>query len=554
MENISNKGVAKLLQLAASLLELKAESGFKISAYQRAARAVETMQMTVIEANNKGLLGTIQGIGSTMKSAIIQILKEGTFSELKQLQAEIPKGVQEILNIKGLGAKKVQYIWLTMGIETVGELYYACTENRLAQEKGFGAKSQEAVKSAIQFMQNSQGKFHYARIIPLVQNIVNQLIELTEESIRIEITGEFSRKSEIIHQLDLLMDTQEVEKIATILGNHADYYLQAKDSRKLSLLHHASGLKIYIFFANHFEKDLFLTSAAPEHLAQLGEISNDFSTENNFYISRNLQYIEPELREGRNEIELAKENKIPELIQNQDIKGVIHAHSTYSDGANTLKDMALACKQKGYEYLIISDHSKAAFYANGLSEGRIEVQHQEIEKLNKTLAPFKIFKGIESDILNDGSLDYEENVLKSFDCIIASVHSNLKMDKEKANRRLIRAIENPYTRILGHPTGRLLLSREGYPIDYEYIIDACAENKVIIELNANPLRLDLDWRYIQYALKKGVKISINPDAHSIAGIDDIQYGVLAARKGMLYKEMCFNYYDVSEMEAFLQKK
>jgi DNA polymerase (family X) len=553
MENISNKGVAKLLQLAASLLELKAESGFKISAYQRAARAVETMQMTVIEANNKGLLGTIQGIGSTMKSAIISILKEGTFSELKQLQAEIPKGVQEILNIKGLGAKKVQYIWLTMGIETIGELYYACTENRLAQEKGFGAKSQEAVKSAIQFMQNSQGKFHYARVIPLVQNIVNQLIELTEESIRIEITGEFRRKCEIIHQLDLLMDTQEVEKIATILGNHADFYLQAKDSQKLSLLHHASGLKIYIFFANHFEKDLFITSAAPEHLAQLGEISNDFSTENNFYISRNLQYIEPELREGRNEIELAKENKIPELIQNQDIKGVIHAHSTYSDGANTLKDMALACKQKGYEYLIISDHSKSAFYANGLSEGRIEVQHQEIEKLNKTLAPFKIFKGIESDILNDGSLDYEENVLKSFDCIIASVHSNLKMDKEKANRRLIRAIENPYTRILGHPTGRLLLSREGYPIDYEYIIDACAANKVIIELNANPLRLDLDWRYIQYALKKGVKISINPDAHSIAGIDDIQYGVLAARKGMLYKEMCFNYLNVNEMAEYLQK-
>jgi len=553
MENISNKGVAKLLQLAASLLELKAESGFKISAYQRAARAVETMQMTVIEANNKGLLGTIQGIGSSMKNAIIQILKEGTFSELKQLQAEIPKGVQEILNIKGLGAKKVQYIWLTMGIETVGELYYACTENRLAQEKGFGAKSQEAVKSAIQFMQNNQGKFHYARIIPLVQNIVNQLIELTEESIRIEITGEFSRKCEIIHQLDLLMDTQEVDKIATILGNHADYYLQASEAQKLSLLHHASGLKIGIFFATHFEKDLFLTSAAPEHLAQLGEISNDFSTENNFYISRNLQYIEPELREGRNEIELAKENKIPELIQNQDIKGVIHAHSTYSDGANTLKDMALACKQKGYEYLIISDHSKSAFYANGLSEGRIEVQHQEIEKLNKTLAPFKIFKGIESDILNDGSLDYDENVLKSFECIIASVHSNLKMDEEKANRRLIRAIENPYTRILGHPTGRLLLSREGYPIDYEYIIDACAANKVIIELNANPLRLDLDWRYIQYALKKGVKISINPDAHSIAGIDDIQYGVLAARKGMLYKEMCFNYLNVKEMAEYLQK-
>jgi DNA polymerase (family 10) len=279
-----------------------------------------------------------------------------------------------------------------------------------------------------------------------------------------------------------------------------------------------------------------------------------FSSEEEIFNSFGMQFIEPELREGLNEVELAKANKIPKLLELTDLKGILHNHSTYSDGLNTLKDMAVYCKELGYEYLGMCDHSQSAFYANGLKADRVMEQQREIDELNKKLAPFKIFKGIESDILNDGSLDYPEEVLKTFDFIVASVHSNLKMTEEKATARLLKAIENPYTTILGHPTGRLLLSRPGYPIDHKRIIDACAANNVIVELNAHPYRLDIDWRWIQYCIEKGVKISVNPDAHEKGGYHDMHYGVCAARKGMLTKEMCFNAMPLIEMEAYFKKK
>jgi DNA polymerase (family 10) len=245
---------------------------------------------------------------------------------------------------------------------------------------------------------------------------------------------------------------------------------------------------------------------------------------------------------------------IENLVEESQIKGVVHAHTTYSDGINSLREMALFAKDKGYQYLGLTDHSKSAFYANGLKEDRLQAQWQEVDALNQELAPFRIFKGIESDILSDGSLDYEESILKQFDFIIASVHSNLRMDLEKATTRLLRAIENPYTTMLGHPTGRLLLSRPGYPIDHKKIIDACADNHVAIELNANPYRLDLDWTWIQYALDKGVLISINPDAHSTGGIRDIHFGILSARKGGLPNEKCLTCFELADFEHFINKK
>ena len=276
------------------------------------------------------------------------------------------------------------------------------------------------------------------------------------------------------------------------------------------------------------------------------------SSEEEIYKSYNLQYIEPELREGLNEVGLAQQNQIPKLIELSDLRGVLHNHTTYSDGIDTLKDMAEYSKKLGYEYLGICDHSKTAVYANGLDEKRVQEQHQEINTLNKQLYPFKILKGIESDILHNGSLDYSEDILKTFDFVVASVHSGLKMSEEKATARLIKAIENPYTTILGHPSGRLLLSRAAYPLDYKKIIDACAANGVVMELNAHPYRLDIDWRWIPYCLEKGVKISINPDAHIKEGYHDMYYGVCVARKGMLIKEMCFNALSLEEMMECLK--
>ena len=279
-----------------------------------------------------------------------------------------------------------------------------------------------------------------------------------------------------------------------------------------------------------------------------------YKSEEEIYSNLKIHYCEPELREGLFELEKAKAHTLPKLIEAIDLKGILHNHSTYSDGMNTLEEMAVYCKQLGYEYLGICDHSQTASYAGGLKVEQVLQQHDEIEKLNKQLAPFKIFKGIESDILGNGNLDYEDDILKTFDFIVASVHANLKMDEEKATTRLLKAIENPYTTILGHPTGRLLLGRPGYPINHKKIIDACAANKVVIELNAHPYRLDIDWRWIPYCLEKGVMISINPDAHQLKGYHDMNYGVNVARKGLLTKEHCFNSKNLQEIENYFNSK
>ncbi len=552
---MDNKKIAKLLKLAADLMEVKGENGFKISAYQRAARAIETLGTPVEEYVRKGILGEIQGIGGSTKKAVLQILEKETFDDLEIIQSEIPLGVQEMLKMKGIGPKKVQHFWISMGIESLGELYYACIENRLAQEKGFGKKTQDNIQLSIEFLESNKGKIHFAKALPVAEMWEKELQHLIGTE-NVQITGEIRRQCEIITQVEFLVQNA---KQAQVLA-----FVQQKNIEKETIQDNIFcykmaewAISMKLIFVENVATELFHTSTTSEHIAELqtlGEMPAHFSEEKDIYAHYQLPFIVPAMREGRGEVTKAKAGNLPTLIEVADIKGVIHAHSTYSDGANSLKDMALACKKMGYEYLVISDHSKAAFYANGLSEGRIEVQHQEIDKLNAQIADFHIFKSIEADILNDGSLDYEAETLQTFDCIIASVHSNLRMDTEKANIRLIKAIENPFTRILGHPTGRLLLARNGYPIDHEKIIDACAANNVVIELNANPHRLDLDWRWIDYALAKNVMIAIDPDAHSIEGINDIRWGVLAAQKGGLYKEMCLNHKRLGEFKQWLAAK
>lgn len=304
--------------------------------------------------------------------------------------------------------------------------------------------------------------------------------------------------------------------------------------------------------------ELFTTTGSGEFLqafkSMFPELKYDeLETDNDrsVFEKAGIPYIHSCLRETSTIIEKAQQNKLPQLIQTSDIRSIIHSHSNWSDGTNSLEEMAQECIKRGYEYLVISDHSQTAAYANGLKEDRILAQHKQIDEHNKRLTPFKIFKSIESDILNDGSLDYPETILKSFDLVIASVHSNLKMTEEKAMSRLIKAIENPYTTILGHMTGRLLLSRNGYPIDHKKIIDACAVNRVVIEINAHPRRLDMDWRWISYAMEKNVLLSINPDAHFTEGFDDVKFGVLAAQKGGLTKENNLSSFSLTEFESWL---
>jgi DNA polymerase (family 10) len=532
---MTTEEIADALKLTAQLMELHEENPFKIKSI---ANAAFKLDKTDIDLNGKTLqeLEQIEGIGKSIAAKIHELQTTDNLKELSAMVERTPSGVIEMLRIKGIGPKKVGQLWRELEIESTGELLYACNENRLVTLKGFGAKTQDAVKKQIEFFQSNVGKFHYASVEKLAMELVEKLKKEFDTEL-VSLTGAIRRKSEIIDEIEILLASENTEnktesgvvnnvKVKTIFCKPGEFYLR-----------------------------LFETTGAAEHSLLLSDPEAiSYSSEEEIFKTLGLQFIEPELREGLNEVALAAENKIPKLIELNDLKGILHNHSTWSDGVDTLKDMALYCKELGYEYLGICDHSQSAFYANGLKADRVAEQHKEIDELNKQLAPFKIFKGIESDILNDGNLDYPEEVLKTFDFIVASVHSNLKMTEGKATARLLRAIENPYTTILGHPTGRLLLSRPGYPIDHKKIIDACAANNVIIELNSHPYRLDIDWRWIQYCIEKGVKISINPDAHEKRGYHDMHYGVCAARKGMLTKEMCFNAMTQSEIDNFFKVK
>lgn len=532
---MTTEEIAQQLKLTAQLMELHEENPFKIKSIANAAFKLDKTDIA-LQGLSLQELEKIEGIGKGIASKINELQTTGTLKELSEMVTKTPVGVIDMLGIKGIGPKKVGQLWRELQIESVGELLYACNENRLISLKGFGTKTQEQVKKQIEFYQSNQGKFHFASL----EDFANELVEIVKKKYKTELvslTGEMRRKSEIIHKIEIVIATdQQVD---------------------VNALENKYGVELHIISCKpeDFYATLFRTTAHEEHLKQLGVSTvQQPASEKEIYQGYQLTYIEPELREGLNEIELARTNKLPRLIEFTDLRGILHNHSTYSDGIHSLKEMAEHCKKLGYEYLGICDHSQSAFYANGLKPDRVAEQQHEIDQLNEQLHPFKIFKGIESDILNDGSLDYPVDVLKTFDFIVASIHSNLKMNEEKATARIIKAIENPYTTILGHPTGRLLLSRAGYPIDHKKIIDACAANDVVIELNSHPYRLDIDWRWIPYCMEKGVKISINPDAHEKNGYNDMKYGTYVARKGRLTKEMCFNTLSREEMDVYFKNK
>ena len=530
---MTTEDIADALEITAKLLELHNENPFKVKAISNAAYKLGKTRLDVSNLSINELM-EIDGVSKSIAEKIISLTTTGTTPELKELLDKTPKGVIEMLGIKGLGPKKVRQLWQELDLESVTDLLYACYENRLVELKGFGEKTQNTIIQNIEFKIKNNGKFHFA----YAEKIGTPIIEaLKAETDLVNFTGAMYRKCEIIDEIDILIGDENIDT----------------DSFE------SSTVPVNFIKVNPavFYKTLVETSSTKEHLDGINFKSIEikkYTSEEDVYSNLNIEYCEPELREGLFEIEKAKNNTLPKLIQYTDLKGVLHNHTTYSDGMNTLEEMAMYCKELGYEYLGICDHSQTAVYADGLKVDAIIKQHEEIDKLNKQLYPFKIFKGIESDILGNGDLDYEEGILKSFDFIVASVHANLKMDEDKATTRLLKAIENPYTTILGHPTGRLLLGRPGYPINHKKIIDACAANNVVIELNAHPYRLDIDWRWIPYCTEKGVKISINPDAHQKAGYHDMYYGTLVARKGLLTKDNCLNAMDLNTFEQYIKNK
>ncbi|MCX2584217.1 helix-hairpin-helix domain-containing protein [Pedobacter sp. MR22-3] len=556
---MENKTIARTLRFLSQLMELHEENPFKIKSIANAYFKVDKLPFAL---KDKPLeeIDQIEGIGKGLASKITELLQTGELRELNELIQQTPEGVIEMLSIKGIGPKKILIIWRILGIESIGELYYACNENRLIEAKGFGLKTQEEIKNAIAFKLAANGRFLYAQVEGFANTLFTQisewLINIDNHSL-LGFAGQYRRACEIIDELELVIGAENMEIVAEQLTSFGPLSLIAGDEAFIATTE--AGLRIKIFLVNKadFYLEWFKLTGNHEHAKKVLTLAGDgpFANENEIYSKAGLSYIEPELREGFDEIELAKTDQLPVLITYKDLKGSLHNHSTWSDGVHTLEQMAVYCKDVlNLQYLGICDHSKTAVYAKGLNEQRVFGQHQEIDELNQKLAPFKIFKGIESDILSDGSLDYSDDILKTFDFVVASVHSNLRMDEAKATTRLLKAIENPYTTILGHPTGRLLLSRAGYPIDYKKIIDACAANQVVIEINANPLRLDLDWRWHRYALEKGVLLSVNPDAHRTDGFHDTRYGILVARKGGLSADKCLNAFSLEEITAYFDGK
>ncbi|MEO9967932.1 MAG: PHP domain-containing protein [Reichenbachiella sp.] len=558
-----NAEIKTKLKLASKLMELHGDNPFKIRSYQTAADTISSLDSELSTLTTEEI-PQIEGIGKGMAANIFQLLERGSFDGMDQLMEDTPEGVVEMFKISGFGPKKIAVLWKDGGAESLDDLLQLCRAGAVAKLKGFAEKSQESLTKAVEFALASRGHERYAN----VETTMKTILEIFDKQPSFDLfseTGDLRRRLEVINLMEFLVATDDFEATRKTINGIEGFEESEKKSGPFAWhgIYSSCPVPVKIRFCerNKYYNTLLETTAHPKHLyypldgdRSLSAIlkTEQFESEESAYKAVGLAMMEPELREGDFEMEQAKNNKLPRLIEMKDMKGVLHNHSTYSDGRHTLRQMAEHCRDLGYEYLGISDHSQTAVYANGLQDFRVKEQQKEIKLLNEELAPFKIFSGIESDILADGSLDYSDEILASFDFIVSSIHSGLSMDITKATNRLLTAVHNPYTTILGHMTGRLILEREGYPVDHKAVIDACAERGVVIEINASPYRLDIDWRWVHYALEKGVVLSINPDAHKMEGYNDMYYGCLAGRKGGLTKEMCLNAMSLNDITKYFE--
>ena len=560
---MENERIVSLIKDTASLLALHGANAFQVRYYVNAAICLEKVTQHVAGLSLKELSRVEGMIPSTVK-LVHEFNTTGTLQRWKELIAQTPAGLWELLGLQGIGPKKLRAIWQKLGIDNPVDLLIACEENKLVALPGFGSKTQATIKASLAFRAQHRHLVHYATALPQAKTLL-ALFQQHFPNTLVTLAGAIRRKMEVVSQIDILVGTEAGAAIMAWLDQQE---LLQKDSAQ-SDAHSWQGklvdtnLRVIIrFCANRsFYQQLLLQTGSERHLAlvvdkektisevvtQLPEVASEAAA----YAQINLPYIPPELREGRVELSWARDKGAPALLEMKDLKGVFHSHTTASDGKDTLEAMVQQCRTLGYSYLGISDHSQSAIYAGGLKLDAIQKQHGEVERLSLAYPDFKIFKGIESDVLKDGTLDYSHEILCLFDFVIASVHTGMKMDKHKATDRVIKAVSNPHTTMLAHLTNRLLLRREGFPVDHKAVIDACASYGVIIELNANPWRLELDWRWIDYALSQNVWISINPDAHNKESIENMYYGVCVGRKGGLTASQTFNTLSLSEVVQYL---
>lgn len=549
---MNNKDIALALEEMATLMELNGENAFRTRSYSNAVRQIELLKEPAVDLIAAGNLDSVRGIGKKLAENIGTLVETGHLPGVDELKAEIPEGLLEMLDVPGLGAKRVRSIYESLGISDVDALAKACEAGEIEKLSGFGKKTAQNILQGVSYLQKHRGRFLSRTALEEAESLKSYLGE-QDEVIRLEVTGSVRRRMETSKDIDIVASTNNPEKLAEAFVNYADVEdVTGQGDTKVSVIL-KSGMSAdlrlvkddeFPYTIHHFtgskEHNTLMRQRAKERGLKLneyglfnGEERIACEDEAALFQALELAYIPPELREGQDEIEAAEKAKLPQLVTLQDMQGTLHVHTTYSDGRNTVEEMARAAKELGYSYIGICDHSKAAAYANGLTEKRVRDQWAEIDAANASLDGIRVLKGIEVDILGDGRLDFEDDFLAEFDLVVASIHSKFSMTEKEATDRVIRAIENPNVDILGHLTGRLLLSREGYPLDIRAVIDAASEMATAIEINANPARLELDWRYLDYAKEKGVLIPINTDAHSVEGLQDMHFGVGIARKGGL---------------------
>ena len=552
---MDNSAIADRFTLLSRLMDIHGENPFKTKSYSSAAYQIDQLKLP-LAGMDPAHIAALNGIGASMASKITEILETGSLKALDDILAKTPPGILEMMEVKGLGPKKIATIWHEMGIESIGELLYACQENRLMLFKGFGVRTQQNVREAIEFLLRHRDRALHADTEPRAEELTAFLQDRWPQGMHLP-SGAFRRQCPELDRIEFvttapfaeLSDTLLSAGIADTTSQDGHVLTAEKDGCIPSVFHTCA--------AEDFGTRLFLTTGSTAFLDQWtlshGELQRS-SKEDDLFRLAGIAPIPPCLRETGAQAGVDHTWTPPALIRTEDVRGIIHAHSDWSDGTHSLEQMADACIRQGFEYLVISDHSRSAQYAGGLDIDKVRRQHEHIDALNTKLGTFRIFKSIECDILGDGSLDYPDDVLAGFDMVIASIHSNLRMTEDKAMQRLLKAIANPFTDLLGHPTGRLLLSRPGYPVDHLRMLDACAEAGIAVEINAHPRRLDLDWSWIPAALERGLMLSIDPDAHAVEGFADIRHGVLAAQKGGLTSASNLSSLSRGELEAWLAER
>ncbi len=571
---MSREELADALEQIALLLELKDENPFKVRAYRQGAEVVRNHEADIVQLAKDGQLEGIKGIGEALRDKLHILASTGSLPFLEKLRAEFPPGLFELFELQGLGPKKIKTLHQSLGIGSIADLQQACTDGKVAALAGFGAKTQDKILEAIAFRKSHADRFLLGDVTPIVNDIL-ELLRMHPEVGRVAVAGSYRRAKETVHDLDFLVETKEgklvCEDFTTIPGvkdilacgdTKASVRLQNGiqcDLRAVSTREFPFAL---MYFTGSKEHNVAIRSLALKQGLSLNEygftctegsttnIPDDLHEERDIHRFLGLQFIEPELRENRGEIEAASEQSLPRLIELLNLRGTFHNHTTASDGKATLEEMADEAMELGLQYLGIADHSKAMVVANGLSEERLLAQIEEIRRFNARQSGFRVFAGNEVDILKDGTLDYDDSLLAQLDYVVASVHSSFNLSEDDMTRRICRAMENPHVTMLGHLSGRLLLQRDGYAVDHQRIIDCAAETRTVIELNCNPWRLDMDWRWWKRARDKGVLCAINPDAHSPQGLHHLAIGTRIARKGWLRKEDVMNTRSATEIEKF----